>query len=78
MIQRADTDHGIGPFFMEKAMQKQQLYQVRVLLSDDKAIDVGPKMIKEAAEQFRDAIEANIRLGREKLWHDPIIYPIYH
>ena len=58
-------------------MEPQDLYRVRVLLSDDKAIDVGPAMVKECAEHFRDAILTQIRAGKEKTWKDPIIYPVY-
>jgi len=57
---------------------KEQLYHVRVLLSDDKAIDVFPAMVKESAQTVCDEIKKQISLGREKRWHDPIIYPIYH
>jgi len=55
----------------------EQLYRVRVLVNNEKSLDVSPAMLKEAAESFCDAIKAQIRLGREKLWQDPIIYPIY-
>ncbi len=58
-------------------MEKQQLYQVRVLTGEDKALDVGPKMIRPAAEQFCDAIKAQIRLGKERTWREPIYYPVY-
>ena len=54
-----------------------QLYRVRVLVNDDKSVDVSPAMLKEAAEQYCDTIKAQIKLGREKQWKDPIIYPIY-
>lgn len=57
---------------------KEQLYQVRVLLSDDKAINVFPAMVKESAQRMVDEITKQIRLGREKAWHDPIIVPIYN
>lgn len=53
------------------------LYRVRVLLNDQKSLDVGPAVIKQAAQELRDAIEGQIRLGREKTWKEPIIYPIY-
>lgn len=57
---------------------KEQLYQVRVLLSDDKAINVFPAMVKDAAQRMVDEITKQIRLGREKTWRDPIIVPIYN
>lgn len=56
---------------------KEPLYRVRVLLSDDKAMDVSPAMIKPAAQMFCDEIIKQIRAGRERQFHDPIIYPIY-
>lgn len=63
-------------------MDKEPLYRVRVLITDpktdtDRPLDLGPALIKEAAMLCRDAIEKNIRAGKEKVWHDPIIYPIY-
>jgi hypothetical protein len=59
-------------------VEKQQLYQVRVLLNDDKCVDVGPQMVQESANQFCDAIKAQIRLGKERVWREPIVYPVYH
>ena len=58
-------------------MEKQTLYQVRVLTGEDRAIDVGPKMIKQFAEMFCDAIKMRIREGKEKVWKEPIYYPVY-
>lgn len=64
-------------------MQKQQLFRVRVLAKNPKtesetSIDVGPAMIESAAQQLCDAIVKQIRLGKERTWSDPIIYPIYN
>ena len=64
-------------------MEKQQLFRVRVLARNPKtdsetSIDVGPAMIQEAAQMLCDAIVKQIRLGKEKTWSDPIIYPIYN
>jgi hypothetical protein len=67
-------------FFLGDIMEKQQLYRVRVLASDEKgtkSLDVGPAMLKDSAQHFCDTIAGQIRLGKEKLWRDPIIYPIY-
>lgn len=64
-------------------MQNQQLYRVRVLAKHPKtgsetSVDVGPAMVHEAAQQLCDKIQMMIRLGKEKTWSDPIIYPDYH
>lgn len=56
---------------------KETLYRVRVLLSDDKAKDIGPALQKWAAQMLCDEILKQIRIGKEKTWHDPIIYPDY-
>lgn len=55
-------------------MQK-ALYQVKVI---DRGVpkSVGPKMIKDAAEQFCRAIEGQIRLGKEKQWSEPIVVKV--
>ena len=51
---------------------KDPLYQVHVV---EKGVPkaVGPKMIRRAAEQFRDVIEAQIRKGKETMWSDPVV-----
>ena len=52
---------------------KQALFQVRVIDREGKQMNVGPKMLKDAAEKFADAIAAQVRSGREKDWRDPIV-----
>jgi hypothetical protein len=66
----------------EGAMQKQQLFRVRVLerhpqTGAERSIDVGPAMVEDHAQQLCDAIAMKIREGKEKTWADPIIYPDY-
>lgn len=63
-------------------MEKQQLFRVRVLAKNLKtdsetSVDVGPAMVEEHAQRLCDAIVMQIRLGKEKTWSDPIIYPVY-
>lgn len=52
---------------------KEALFQVRVIDREGKQMNVGPKMVKDAAEKFADAIAAQVRAGREKDWRDPIV-----
>jgi len=52
-------------------MLKQPLYQVRVELRDGREIPVGPKVIKDAADQFLAAIKDQILAGREQRWANP-------
>lgn len=55
---------------------KQPLYQVVVeQTSDGKTIAVGPAVLKEAADQFAQAIREQIALGREKAWSSPHVVP---
>jgi len=62
-------------------MEKQQLYRVRVVVTNPKTesqtmMDVGPAMIQEHAQNWCDAIVKQIRSGKERMWSDPIIYAI--
>lgn len=52
---------------------RQALYQVWVLDRSNRQLPVGPRVLKPAAEKFADAIAMQIRAGREKDWHDPIV-----
>lgn len=63
-------------------MDKPQLYRVRVLRTNPKteneeSIDVTPALVQEAAKNFCDAIVMQIRLGKERTWRDPVVYPVY-
>jgi len=67
---------------MEDAMEKQQLFRVRVLSrgksGSETSVDIGPAMMEQAAQALCDAIVMKIRTGKEKTWSDPIIYPVYN
>lgn len=52
---------------------RQALYQVWVLDRTNRQLPVGPRVLKPAAEKFANAIAMQIRAGREKDWHDPIV-----
>ena len=53
------------------------LYQVQV---EDTATGrpklVGPRMVLQAAEQFREAISIMIVRGKEKAWANPHVVPV--
>lgn len=54
---------------------KHDLYQVQVI---ERGLPkkVGPQLVKDAAEMFAQTIKAQIAVGREKLWHDPIVVKV--
>lgn len=50
---------------------KTPLYQVRVETRDGREIAVGPKVIKDVADQFCLTVRQQIVAGREKSWSNP-------
>jgi len=55
----------------------QQLYQVFVTkVKDGQQIPFGPKMIRQHAENFIEAINKGIAKGKEKLISDPVLIKV--
>lgn len=55
----------------QPASRKQPLYQVFVENEEGNLLPVSPAMLKEACEQFEDAIRTQIAAGKERVWSNP-------
>lgn len=64
---------------MTKPRKADVLYQVCVTQRTpgmpDRMIAVGPKMIRQACEEFAAAIHEQIAKGKELRWADPVVAP---
>lgn len=64
---------------MTRPRQADELFQVCVTWRradhPDRMIAVGPKMIRQAADAFAEAIRKMIAAGKERTWADPVVAP---